>query len=38
VVALVAASVLLEGLPLMTRNVQDFKHVAGLVLIDPFSG
>lgn len=35
--AIIAASALIEGLPLMTRNIRDFKAVAGLQLIDPFS-
>nr|WP_170879139.1 type II toxin-antitoxin system VapC family toxin [Aromatoleum tolulyticum] len=34
--AIIAASALIEGLPLMTRNIRDFKAVAGLQLIDPF--
>ncbi|MCK9983994.1 MAG: hypothetical protein AzoDbin1_00466 [Azoarcus sp.] len=34
--AIIAASALIEGLPLMTRNIRDFKAVAGLQLIAPF--
>ena len=34
--AIIAASALIEGLPLMTRNVDDFKHIPGLTVIDPF--
>lgn len=34
--ALIAATALLYELPLMTRNVDDFKHVAGLKLVNPF--
>lgn len=34
--AIVAASVLVEDLPLMTRNTDDFKRVPGLIVIDPF--
>ncbi|MBF0182722.1 MAG: type II toxin-antitoxin system VapC family toxin [Magnetococcales bacterium] len=36
--AIIAASALVEGVPLMTRNVADFKRVEGLRLIDPFEG
>lgn len=35
--AIIAASALAENLPLMTRNTNDFKRIAGLVIIDPFS-
>lgn len=35
--AIIAASALAENLPLMTRNTGDFKHIAGLVVIDPFA-
>jgi hypothetical protein len=35
--AIIAASALIENLPLMTRNIADFKRVPGLVLIDPFA-
>ena len=34
--ALIAATALLYDLPLVTRNVDDFKHIAGLKLINPF--
>ena len=34
--AVVAATALAHDLPLVTRNVEDFKHVAGLKLINPF--
>lgn len=35
--ALIAATALLYDLPLVTRNVDDFKHVTGLRLINPFA-
>jgi predicted nucleic acid-binding protein len=34
--AVIAATALAHDLPLVTRNVDDFKHVAGLKLINPF--
>ena len=34
--AIIAATALVHDLPLMTRNVDDFKHVTGLHLINPF--
>ena len=34
--AIIAASALVHDLPLVTRNVDDFKHVAGLRIINPF--
>ena len=35
--AIIAASALAENLPLMTCNTGDFKRIAGLVVIDPFT-
>lgn len=34
--AVFVATALAHDLPLVTRNVEDFKHVAGLKLINPF--
>ena len=34
--AIIAATALVHGLPLVTRNVDDFKHVTGLKVINPF--
>jgi predicted nucleic acid-binding protein len=34
--AVIAASALVEGLTLVTRNVQDFARVEGLVVDNPF--
>ncbi len=36
--AIIAATALVHGLPLVTRNVDDFKHVAGLEITNPFEG
>jgi len=35
--AIIAASALVENLPLITRNARDFKHIPGLTVIDPFA-
>ena len=35
--ALVAATALADGLTLVTRNVDDFKWIAGLSLLNPFA-
>jgi predicted nucleic acid-binding protein len=34
--AILAATALERGIPFVTRNVDDFKHIAGLKLINPF--
>jgi len=34
--AVIAATALAHNLPLVTRNVEDFKHINGLKLINPF--
>ncbi|MBF0462972.1 MAG: type II toxin-antitoxin system VapC family toxin [Magnetococcales bacterium] len=34
--AIIAATALTTGLPLMTRNTEDFRRIDGLRLIDPF--
>lgn len=34
--AIIAASALRHGLPLMTHNVKDFNRIEGLQIIDPF--
>ncbi|MBF0417604.1 MAG: type II toxin-antitoxin system VapC family toxin [Magnetococcales bacterium] len=36
--AIIAATAMTHGLPLMTRNVRDFKEIDGLTLINPFAG
>jgi predicted nucleic acid-binding protein len=35
--AIIAATALVHEMPLVTRNIADFKHVARLKLIDPFA-
>jgi toxin FitB len=35
--AIIAATALAHDVPLVTRNVDDFKHIAGLKLINPFA-
>ena len=35
--AIIVATALVHGLRLVTRNADDFKHVAGLELLDPFA-
>jgi predicted nucleic acid-binding protein len=34
--AIIAATALVHDVPLVTRNVDDFKHLAGLRIINPF--
>jgi predicted nucleic acid-binding protein len=35
--AVIAATALAHNLPLVTRNVDDFKHIAGLRIVNPFN-
>ena len=35
--AIIAATAIVHGVPLVTANVGDFKHVEGLKLVDPFA-
>ena len=35
--AIIAATALVHGLTLVTRNVDDFKHIAGLDVTNPFA-
>lgn len=35
--AVIAATALTQGLPLMTRNLSDFERITGLKLLNPFS-
>lgn len=35
--AIIAATALVHGLPLVTRNTDDFKHVENLKLVNPFA-
>lgn len=35
--AIIAATALAYKIPLVTRNVDDFKHIVGLDLINPFA-
>ncbi len=35
--AIIAATALLHNLPLVTRNEEDFKHVTGLRVVNPFA-
>jgi hypothetical protein len=35
--AIIAATALVYALPLVTRNVDDYKHITALTLINPFA-
>ena len=35
--AIIAATALVHDLPLVTRNEEDFKHVTGLRVVNPFA-
>lgn len=35
--AIIAATALVHEIPLVTRNTQDFQHIGGLQLINPFT-
>jgi toxin FitB len=35
--AIIAATALVHQMPLVTRNVEDFDHIAGLQLVNPFA-
>ncbi len=35
--AIIAATAITSNLPLATRNVEDFRHIDGLTLINPFT-
>lgn len=35
--AIIAATALVHGLPLLTRNTADFRHIANLVVLDPYN-
>ena len=35
--AIIGATALVHGLPLITRNDGDFRHIAGIEIINPFS-
>ena len=36
--SIIAATALEHALPLVTRNVEDYRHIPGLTLINPFDG
>ncbi len=35
--SMIAATALVHNIPLVTRNIDDFKHIEGLKLINPFA-